>query len=745
MKNTTLALILISVFLWVSCTTQKRNHMAKTDKKVNELIAQMTLEEKIGQLVQKNGDSFSDSLVRSGGLGSVLNLVNVDEINRIQAIAVEESRLGIPILFARDVIHGFKTIMPIPLGQAASWNPQLIRKGAEIASIEARSSGIRWTFAPMIDVTRDPRWGRIAESFGEDPYLTSVLAKASVEGYQGDNLAHKNALVACAKHLAAYGAAEAGRDYHTVTLPENELRDVYLPPFKAAVDAQAGTFMNAFNEINGIPATGHELLLRQILRGEWSYDGMVVSDWSSVQQMVVHGYATDEKDAALKAIHAGVDMEMASTCYENYLIELVEEGLVSETLIDEAVANILRLKYRMGLFDNPYTNPSDYPELVNDTHRMVSKESAKESLVLLKNNSELLPLTTDIKSVAIIGPLADQPHDQMGTWVFDGDKSYSITPLQSLKSFLGNKRVNYAPGMEISRTMHKRGFDAAIKAARQSEVVLLFIGEESILSGESHCRADISLPGIQSDLIQAIAATGKPIVGIVLAGRPLTFEKEAEFLDAIIYAWHPGTMAGPAIQDILFGFDAPSGKLPVTFPRTVGQIPLYYAQKNSGKPASDETWERMYDIPVEAPQLSVGNTNHYIDYGFRPWFPFGFGLTYTTFEYSDVSVESGTYNLGDSIRFSAVITNTGKFEAKETAQLYIRDLVGSRTRPVKELKAFSKVNIKPGESRKIEFLVSTDQLGFHNQQMKYVTEPGEFKAGIGGNSDVELTLDFKIN
>jgi beta-glucosidase len=456
MKNTTLALILISVFLWVSCTTQKRNHMAKTDKKVNELIAQMTLEEKIGQLVQKNGDSFSDSLVRSGGLGSVLNLVNVDEINRIQAIAVEESRLGIPILFARDVIHGFKTIMPIPLGQAASWNPQLIRKGAEIASIEARSSGIRWTFAPMIDVTRDPRWGRIAESFGEDPYLTSVLAKASVEGYQGDNLAHKNALVACAKHLAAYGAAEAGRDYHTVTLPENELRDVYLPPFKAAVDAQAGTFMNAFNEINGIPATGHELLLRQILRGEWSYDGMVVSDWSSVQQMVVHGYATDEKDAALKAIHAGVDMEMASTCYENYLIELVEEGLVSETLIDEAVANILRLKYRMGLFDNPYTNPSDYPELVNDTHRMVSKESAKESLVLLKNNSELLPLTTDIKSVAIIGPLADQPHDQMGTWVFDGDKSYSITPLQSLKSFLGNKRVNYAPGMEISRTMHKR-------------------------------------------------------------------------------------------------------------------------------------------------------------------------------------------------------------------------------------------------------------------------------------------------
>jgi beta-glucosidase len=596
MKNTTLALILISVFLWVSCTTQKRNHMAKTDKKVNELIAQMTLEEKIGQLVQKNGDSFSDSLVRSGGLGSVLNLVNVDEINRIQAIAVEESRLGIPILFARDVIHGFKTIMPIPLGQAASWNPQLIRKGAEIASIEARSSGIRWTFAPMIDVTRDPRWGRIAESFGEDPYLTSVLAKASVEGYQGDNLAHKNALVACAKHLAAYGAAEAGRDYHTVTLPENELRDVYLPPFKAAVDAQAGTFMNAFNEINGIPATGHELLLRQILRGEWSYDGMVVSDWSSVQQMVVHGYATDEKDAALKAIHAGVDMEMASTCYENYLIELVEEGLVSETLIDEAVANILRLKYRMGLFDNPYTNPSDYPELVNDTHRMVSKESAKESLVLLKNNSELLPLTTDIKSVAIIGPLADQPHDQMGTWVFDGDKSYSITPLQSLKSFLGNKRVNYAPGMEISRTMHKKGFDAAIKAARQSEVVLLFIGEESILSGESHCRADISLPGIQSELIQAIAATGKPIVGIVLAGRPLTFEKEAEFLDAIIYAWHPGTMAGPAIQDILFGFDAPSGKLPVTFPRTVGQIPLYYAQKNSGKPASDETWERMYDI-----------------------------------------------------------------------------------------------------------------------------------------------------
>lgn len=735
--------LILSVFVFISCTNNTNKEQV-VDSRVDSLLKLMTLDEKIGQLVQKNDGGFNDSLIREGGLGSVLNLVDVNELNRLQKIAVEQSRLGIPLIYARDVIHGFKTIFPIPLGQAAAWNPELVKRGAEVAAIEARSSGIRWTFAPMIDITRDPRWGRIAESFGEDPYLTSVLGAASIKGYQGKNLKDKNSLAACAKHFAAYGAAEAGRDYHTVTLPENELRDVYLPPFKAATEVNAATFMTAFNEINGIPASGHDKLLQQVLRNEWGYNGMVVSDWFSIQQLVVHGFAEDNRKAAIQAINAGVDMEMASPCYEDHLKELLADKVITIEVIDRAVRNILRLKFEMGLFENPYTDVNEYPELVNEAHCSASKDIAKESIVLLKNTDQLLPLNTNISSLAVIGPLADQPHDQMGTWVFDGDKKHSITPLTSLTKFLGSKRVNFAPGLEISRTANRSGFAAAISAAKKSDAIVLFIGEESILSGESHCRADIGLPGMQSELIEALAATGKPLVGIVLAGRPLTFEKEAEHLDAILYAWHPGTMAGPALKDIIFGFDSPSGKLPVTFPRTVGQIPLYYAQKNSGKPASDETWERIEDIPHEAFQLSVGNTNHYIDYGFEPWFPFGFGLSYTNFDYTNVSMQSTEYALGDSVEFNATVVNTGKYKGAEVVQLYIRDMVGSRTRPVKELKGFDKIELNPGESKTVSFKVHTNQLGFHNQKMEYVTEPGDFKAGIGGNSNVELLLDFKI-
>jgi beta-glucosidase len=739
--NSVIITLLILVFF--NCFKQSKTQ-GKTEKKVEVLLKEMTLEEKIGQLVQKSSGAFTDSLIKSGGVGSVLNEVNVEEINRIQRIAMEESRLGIPLIFGRDVIHGFKTIMPIPLGQAATWNLQLVKKAAEVSAIEARSSGIRWTFGPMIDVTRDPRWGRIAESFGEDPYLTSVLGVAAIKGYQGENLSAKNSIAACTKHFAAYGAAEAGRDYNTVTLPENELRDVYLPPFKAATEAGVATIMTAFNEINGVPASGNNFLTRLVLRSEWNYNGMVVSDWSSIQQLVVHGYASDEKDAAFKAISAGVDMEMASTCYEDYLKNLVETGKVSIDLIDESVRNVLELKFRMGLFENPYTNPNDYPKQLNESNLKVAKEIAKESFVLLKNDNQILPLQTNISSIAVIGPLADQPHDQLGTWVFDGNKDNSITPLEALTKFMGSKRIHFASGMQISRSMVKDGFSEAVTAASMSDVVVLFLGEESILSGESHCRADISLPGLQKELIDAIASTGKPIVGVVMAGRPITFEEEAKKMDAILYAWHPGTMAGPAIQEILFGFDSPSGKLPVTFPRTVGQIPVYYAHKNSGKPATNETWEKMYDIPIDAFQLSIGNTNHYLDYGFEPWFPFGYGLSYTTFNYSNIKLNSDSYALGDSIRISATITNVGNCEAWEVAQLYIQDLVGSRTRPVKELKGFKKVFLKPNESKTLEFTIHTNQLGFYNQQMEYVTETGEFKAGVGCDSRVDLPLSFTI-
>lgn len=728
----------------MSCTSNQTMSSDPIESRVDSLLSLMTLDEKIGQMLQKNGADGHDDKIREGQIGSILNTVDVEAINRLQKIAVEESRLGIPIIFARDVIHGFNTILPIPLGQAATWNPELIQSGTGMSAIEARSSGIRWTFAPMIDVTRDPRWGRIAESFGEDPFLTSTLGAAAVKGYQGNSLDDKNSIAACAKHFAAYGAAEAGRDYHTVAVPENDLRDIYLPSFKAAVGADVATLMTAFNEINGIPASGNELLTKQILRNEWDYKGMVVSDWSSIQQLVVHGYAEDNRDAALKAINARVDMEMASTCYEENIKDLLEKGEISLELIDESVRNILRLKFKMGLFENPYTNPNDYPKVLNEEHLKVAKQAAAESLVLLKNDKQVLPLSKDISSVAVIGPLADQAHDQLGTWTFDGNKENSITPLQSIRTFLGDAKVNFAPGLEISRTMNRKGFEEAIKAAKKSEVIVLFLGEESILSGESHCRADITLPGIQTKLIEALAETGKPIIAVVMAGRPLTFEPESKYFDALIYAWHPGTMAGPAISDILFGVESPSGKLPVTFPRTVGQIPVYYSQKNSGKPAADNTWERMDDIPHEAFQLSIGNTNHYLDYGFKPWFPFGYGLSYSTFEYSGIAIDANTFSLGDSLTFSATIKNTGEFAGKEVVQLYIRDLVGSRTRPVKELKGFQKIFLKPGDSRKVSFKIHTNQLGFHNQEMKYVTEPGAFKAGIGGNSEVDMSLGFSI-
>ncbi|MBN2520335.1 MAG: glycoside hydrolase family 3 C-terminal domain-containing protein, partial [Bacteroidales bacterium] len=504
------------------------------------------------------------------------------------------------------------------------------------------------------------------------------------------------------------------------------------------------TFMTAFNEVNGIPASGNEFLLKQVLRKEWEFNGFVVSDWESVRQLVVHGYCQNEKDAAEKAINAGVDMEMASTTYVDHIEELIDEGKLSIKTIDESVRRILRVKFLLGLFDNPYTDTSLYPKPLNQKHKKVAQKLATQSIVLLENKNNILPLSKQIKKVAVIGPLADAPYEQMGTWVFDGDKINSITPLNSIREFLGEDRVKYAPGMEISRTLHKNGFNKALEAAKQSDAVLLFLGEESILSGESHCRADIGLPGVQEYLVKELKKTGKPLIGIILAGRPLTFENIFNDFDALLYAWHPGTMAGTAIKDIIFGIESPSGKLPVTFPRVVGQIPIYYSQKNSGKPATDETWERMNDIPVEAFQLSIGNTNHYLDYGFKPLYPFGFGLSYTTFEYSEIQVSFYKIKLGETIRITAKIKNTGNFKADEVVQLYIRDLVGSRTRPVKELKGFKRINLQPGETKTVEFELHTDDLAFHNQAMEYVTEPGRFKVWIGGSSNADLETEFEV-
>lgn len=753
MKNIILSFSIVLALFFFNYCNQSSNKISEKkgivttpeiEYKIDSLIEIMTLEEKIGQMSQRNGGNGHDSGIQAGLVGSILNVVEVDKINALQKIAVEESRLGIPILFARDVIHGFKTIMPIPLGQAATWNPELVKEGAHVAAIESRSVGITWTFTPMIDVSRDPRWGRIAESFGEDHYLTGVLGAAMVKGFQGNDLSDKNSIAACAKHYVAYGAAEAGRDYHTVAIPENDLRDIYLPPFKACVDAGVATIMSAFNEINGVPASGNELTIKQILKNDWGFNGFVVSDWSSVQEMVVHGYAENSKDAAQKGIHAGIDMEMVSTTYMDHVEELLNEKKISMVLIDDAVRRILRIKFLLGLFDNPYTNPNDYPPVLNDDHRSVAEEMARQSIVMLKNSKGTLPLKKSLKKVAVIGPLADAPHEQLGTWIFDGHKKDAVSPLVGIQDVLGKEKVLFAKGLAYSRVMNTKDFPEAIKATKRSDVVVLFLGEESILSGEAHSRADISLPGLQEKLVKEIAKTGKPIIGVIMAGRPLTFENILDKFDALLYAWHPGTMGGPAIADILFGKESPSGKLPLTFPRVVGQIPVYYNQKNSGRPTNDDGVIDINKIPVEAVQHSLGNTNLYLDYGFRPLYPFGYGLSYTTFEYSALKLSSDSLKLGESVEISVNVKNKGKFEADEIVQLYTRDLVGSRTRPVKELKGFSRIRLKPGEEVTLIFKLHTSDLAFHDQNMELVTEPGKFNVWVGGSSEAELMESFEI-
>ena len=742
------SLLLMALVLMVACTGgRSAETLDETTIRVEEILSQMTLEEKVGQLMQKNGDHPQlKELISNGLLGSVLNEPNPEKVYELQRLAVEESRLGIPLLIGRDVIHGFKTIFPIPLGQAASWNEKLVEQGARIAAMEAASQGINWSFAPMIDVTRDPRWGRIAETFGEDTYLNGVFGAAMVRGFQGDNLADPHTIAACVKHYAAYGWAEGGRDYNTVSIPENELFDVILPPFKMAIDAGAASIMTAFNEINGIPATGHVPLLRDVLRHQWGFEGVVLSDWESLIQMVVHGYTPNNKEAAYMALKATMDMEMASTAYEDYLPELLKEGRIREEQIDDAVRRILHMKFKLGLFDNPYAFMGDFPELLDPAHLKASKQMAIESAVLLKNENGTLPVTANVRRVAVIGPLADAPHDQLGTWIFDGEKKHSVTPLQSIRE-LGEEKgfeVYYHRALELSRSQQITNPAAIMRDVQRADVVLLFIGEESILSGESHCLANIDLPGAQNELVRMVASAGKPVAAIIMAGRPVTFEKVEPYMDAVLYAWHPGTMAGPALTDLLFGKVSPSGKLPVTFPRHVGTIPMYYNHKNTGKPATDETWERLEDIPEEAPQLSIGNTSHYLDYGFEPMYHFGYGLSYSHFEFDKLELHTPKLKAGEILKVSVRLRNTGTVEAAEVVQLYTRQLFGSRTRPVKELRAFQKVQLMPGEAREVVFELNTRQIGFHNPHMEYVVEPGEYHLWVGNCSQSGIQKSFEI-
>lgn len=709
----------------------------ETEKKIDDLLSRMTLHEKIGQMNQLSGGDWLTEAAEKGEVGSILNCVDPAEINRIQKAAVERSRLGIPILVSRDVIHGFKTIFPIPLGLAATFDPELVESGARVAAVEAASCGVRWTFSPMLDISRDPRWGRIAESSGEDPYLDAVMGAAMVRGYQGNG--DSTSIAACLKHFVGYGATEGGRDYNTVELSERTLRNVYFPAFQAGVDAGAMTLMTSFNTIDGVPSTGNKWLLQDVLRGEWGFDGMIVTDWNSSGEMIMHGFAKDLKDATDLAVNAGVEMDMMSYGYISFIEELVKEKKISEKQIDDAVRDILRLKFRLGLFDNPYVNEEGSKDvLYAPSHLEAAKQSAIESAILLKNDNAL-PLK-DAKTLLVTGPLADAPYEQMGTWAFDGDETHSVTPLAALKK---DYNVIYEPGTAFSRDRSTAGIAKAKAAASRADAIVVFAGEEAILSGEAHCLSDLNLQGAQSELIAAMRQTGKKVIVVVMAGRPLTIGRDLENCDAMLYSFHPGTMGGEAIADLLSGKAVPSGKTPVTFLKTVGQAPMYYNHLNTGRPNTG-TETLLMDLPLKAGQTSNGCTSYYLDSGYGPLFPFGYGLSYTTFEYSDIALDSREYTAADTIKVKVTLKNSGEYTGTEVAQLYVRDLVGSIARPVKELKGFQRVALNAGESKVVDFSLPVSALAFWNINNEYIVEPGDFQLWVATDSASGEPVGFTV-
>jgi beta-glucosidase len=736
-------------FCFTACLTTGA-HEAFAQKKsigqrIDSVLKLMTLDEKIGQLNQYSSkeevtgpESDKSNLVqeiKAGKVGSMLNVRGADRTRRTQELALQ-SRLKIPMLFGQDVIHGYKVTFPIPLAEVASWDLQAIEQGSRIAAIEAAAAGIHWTFAPMVDLSRDPRWGRVMEGAGEDTYLGSLVAKARVRGFQGKGLGNTDAVMACAKHFAAYGAAVGGRDYNSVDMSERTLWEWYLPPFKAAAEAGAATFMNSFNDLNGVPATGNAWLQREILKGKWKYTGFVVSDWGSIGEMVNHGFVNDKYEAALSAIKAGSDMDMESRSYTPNLARLVKEGKVPLALIDDAVKRILRKKFELGLFDDPFrfSNTQRETEMVgNEQHRAIAKDMAKKSMVLLKNNKGLLPLSKSTKTIAVVGPLVRSEDDMLGFWsVGWPDNSDVVSQWEGLQNKLGNNtKLVYAKGCEVSDTS-RAGFAEAIAAAQSADVVIVSVGERREMSGEAKSRANIHLPGVQEELIQALYATGKPLVVLINAGRPLVFNWTADNVPAIVYTWWLGSEAGNAIADVLFGDYNPSGKLPMTFPRTEGQIPIYYNYLNTGRPAPDDDKPSNY-------------RSGYIDLQKSPRFAFGHGLSYTTFNYSDLQLNKTAIGNSDSIVVTFKLTNTGKYAGEEVVQLYLRDEVASVVRPVKELKDFTKLLLQPGESKTVRFVINKEKLSFYNQQLKWGTEPGSFGLMIGSASDdIRLKSRFEL-
>lgn len=735
MKRTSVILLTVACVLLAAIAPVRSQRATNVEQRVNALLARMTLGEKLGQLQQLDGEANGNfrpehiDLVRKGLLGSTLNVRGAQRTNQLQRVAMNESRLKIPLLFGFDVIHGYRTIFPIPVAEAASWDPALAERSAAVAAQESNNAGVRWTFAPMLDIARDPRWGRITEGAGEDPFLGAAFAAARVRGFQGNDYSAADKVLACAKHWVAYGAAEGGRDYNTTDLSENTLREIYFPPFKAAIDAGVGTLMTSFNAINGVPASANAFTLTKVLRQEWKFDGFVISDYTSVRELINHGFVANEEQAAAAALNAGIDMEMVSRSYNTFGPRLLEQRKLSLTTIDEAVRRVLRIKYRLGLFDRPYTDEAREPQsLLRPESLSLARAIAARSMVLLKNDRGVLPLDRAVKSIAVIGPLADDRRAPLGWWAGDGREENTITPLAGIRAEVdAQTKVAYAKGCDV-KDDSTAGFAEAIDLANRSDVALVFVGESADMVGEAASRSSLDLPGRQMDLVKAIQATGKPTVVVLVNGRPLTIGWIVDNVPAVLESWMGGTQSGHAIADVLFGDVNPGGKLPVTFPRNVGQVPIYYNHMNTGRP----------------PEAENRYTSKYLDVPWTPLFPFGFGLSYTTFKLSNLQLSARRIRASEKLLVTVDVENAGRRAGDEVVQLYIRDPVATMTRPVKELKGFQRVTLQPGEKRRVEFTLTRDHLAFWNREMRFVVEPGEFRVMVGSNSRDLIEAKFEV-
>ncbi|MEN8907213.1 MAG: beta-glucosidase BglX [Clostridiales bacterium] len=718
---------------------QLRFVKTKYEDKINDIINKMTIDEKIGQLNQVgtsiygSEEKFYKDLIREGKVGSFLSLDGVKKINMLQKISLEESRLKIPLLFANDIIHGYRTIFPIPLAESCSWDEELARKTARASAMESWAAGINWTFAPMVDIARDPRWGRISEGFGEDTYLSGILAKAKVDGYQGEDLSKNGNILACAKHFTAYGGAEGGRDYNTVDMSRQQLHEVYIPPFKEAIKAGVGTLMAAFNDLNGVPCTANKYLLKDVLKDKLGFEGVIISDYNAIAELITHGHSKDLSCGTNAAFNSGIDVDMCSFGYLKNLKELIDEGSISIDDLNESVRNVLRLKFMLGLFDNPYKSDEKLENeyVMKKEYLELSRESAQKSIVLLKNSEKILPLDKNLKKISLIGPLADNKEDLLGSWATTGNKERVVTVLEGLNKAVCDKTdIMYSIGCEIEGEDEKY-FNEAIEMAKKSDAIIAVLGESALMSGEAHCRSNIDLPGVQEKLLKKLNEIGKPIVLVLMNGRPISIPWADKNISAIIEAWHLGTEAGNAICDVLFGNVNPSGKLTTTFPHTSGQIPVYYNHTNTGRPPEKSKSIYEYD-------------SKYIDSPITPLYPFGYGLSYTNYEYSNLEIYPKQISKNGEIDVRIDVKNLGDREGDEIVQLYIQDLFASRVRPVKELKDFRKVKLQPGEVKIVTFKLNISNLGFYNENMEYVVESGDFKVFVGTNSEEVLEDGFEV-